>query len=307
MAISHSRGRCRGKGERISDREKELPSKSCACHVYAACIETSQGHQARTAERHAIRIVPQVQTPTTIGSIRLWFRPAQACTRIPRIHTQTLPCHAIQTIHPTQSITVNPSRPFLARPDRPHSCSRLAAAATAHADRQTDRQTTSSNGKPPARTARHVKNLISLAPSVSSLFISYCSHSPSLFPFLGSGDAPPVFYFALLSKPYRQAGGQSVSQSGSQSIGQAILRVDRLPSPTASRVSRNPTAGWHMRPLRTGRCCSSCFCHTTAATAGLRRPLGLSSSVSAAQRVHPHVPSPYGHEIGASTGQAWSV
>lgn len=131
-----------------------------------------------------------------------------------RIHTQTMPCHAIQTIHTTQSITVNPSRPFLARPDRPHSCSRLAAAATA----QTDRQTTSSNGKPPARTARHVKNLISLAPSVSSLFISSCPNSPSLFPFLGPGDASPVFYFALLSKPYRQAGGQSVSQSISQSV-----------------------------------------------------------------------------------------
>lgn len=31
-----------GKSERISDREKELPSKSCVlANVYAACIETT--------------------------------------------------------------------------------------------------------------------------------------------------------------------------------------------------------------------------------------------------------------------------
>lgn len=139
MAISHSRGRCRGKAERISDREKELPSKSCACHVYAACIETSQGTKQGQRNGTPYALYPKYRHPPPLdqsGSGSDQPRRAHAS----RIHTQTLPCHAIQTIHPTQSITVNPSRPFLARPDRPHSCSRLAAAATAHADRQTDRQ-----------------------------------------------------------------------------------------------------------------------------------------------------------------------
>lgn len=129
MAISHSCGRCRGKGERISDREKELPSKSCAC---PACILV-------VAERHAIRIVPQVHTSVH------WINHALVQTSPgvhthTRIHTQTMPdhampCHPDNPSNPIHNRKPIPSRPFLARPDRPHSCSRLAAAATC-ADRQ---------------------------------------------------------------------------------------------------------------------------------------------------------------------------
>lgn len=143
----------------------------------------------------------------------------------PGVHTHTrihwspkpIPCHpmhppsAIRHLiecHPYNPIRTNPYRaiqtfsllPFL---DRPGPCSRLVAATWQSEEKKLKRASRR------ARTVRHVKNLISLARLVSSLFISR-----SLFPPRETGDASPVFYllsffFLVLVTPYHQAARKS--------------------------------------------------------------------------------------------------
>lgn len=121
---------------------------------------------------------------------------------------------------------------------------------------------------------------------MSSLFL-VSSPSPSLPPSLGPGDASPVFTLLCYQDPI-----SPVRPSTRQPI-------PRVTSPAASP----PQQSVQRLAYATGpaQAAAAPAFATTAATAGLRRPLGLSSSVSALS-VCTHA-TPRGHAIAASTGQ----
>lgn len=275
-------------GESASRTEKERLSVCTFWVRYSThpCTPTT----TQTAARHAQSLYPGTLSPTVgpgspgSGS----DQPRRACTgmlaSIPR------PCHPHPHPHPHPDNPDNPWQPspyrkaiqtFPCQTRQTTSCSRLAAAATAERGR-------SSNGQPPARTVRHVKNLISLARLVSSLFL-VSSPSPSLPPSSGLGDASPVSTLLCYQDPISPV---------RPSTRQAIPRVNLSQGLSSSAVQR---LAYATGPAQAAA--APAFA-TTAATAGLRRPLGLSSSVWALS-VCTHA-TPRGHAIAASTGQTSS-
>lgn len=101
------------------ERVSAFPTERRSYPVNPVCLPMCMQHasrlptlEARTAERHAMRIVPQVPEYTHHWIIQALVQTSPGVHTHTRIHTQTMPCHAIQTIHTTQSITVKPIQTF---------------------------------------------------------------------------------------------------------------------------------------------------------------------------------------------------
>lgn len=284
MAISHSRVHVE-EGERVSDREGTsvclhdwVPSQFRACRMCSLQYAHRRMHASRlptqTAARHAHALYS-----STLG-FRLGFRPAQACTRIhasiPR------PCHP----HPDNSRQPVPPNPYrkpiqtfpcqIRQTKQTTPCSRLAAAATAQTGKKLKWAATCSY------CTRQVKNLISLARLVSSLFTF--SRSLSLPLSLGPSDASPVFtLLCYQNHTYISPDSQAVRQSVNRSGHPASAQSKRLSSPATQRRA------YATVPVQTAAAPAFCHycCHCRAASAPRPLQLGLG-----AQRVTP-CPSPW--------------